>query len=333
KTSEAVARLENGETAVVLEISAFEDQGPPVITVSELKDETVPYAALKYAPLYFTAIITDDDAVASATFRWRADSVTTDDWMGELPMGYAGKDIWSVDLPIEEMLSLVPIALFDSTANIEFQIEAFDPSGNGAITPLFTMEISPPVASYTISDLDMTIDHELRGPEGTTLIVPSSAIPPFARDIPFLMRLTTHLIDEFPSPPQSAGDIGVIRTIDFEAMTPLIEEGTGDTLSASIPLPGFEHPVTLSLHYPQYAVTGMDEDLLGVYELNRATGTWIYVGGTVNPYGNLITISISSPGTFAVFFNPDFGYERGEVFSGITFSPNPFSPNGDGLYE
>ncbi|MFH1756086.1 MAG: glucodextranase DOMON-like domain-containing protein, partial [Candidatus Latescibacterota bacterium] len=109
KSAEAVARSENGQTAAVLEATAFEDQGPPVIDIGLISQETVPFTALINAPLYFTAIITDDDQVSSATFRWRADSSSTGAWFSEIAMGYAGSDLWSIDLPIDEVTANVPI--------------------------------------------------------------------------------------------------------------------------------------------------------------------------------------------------------------------------------
>ncbi len=54
KTAEAVARVEKGVKAVELEITAFEDQGPPVIDVGAIVNETVPFTALVNAPLYVT---------------------------------------------------------------------------------------------------------------------------------------------------------------------------------------------------------------------------------------------------------------------------------------
>ena len=143
KSPEAVARLENGLTACVLEATAFEDQGPPVITVEGLEDETIPFLA--NAPLYFPTIISDDDEVKEATLYWRADSVLAERWMGEVAMGYSGEDVWSVDLPVDEITSEVPMAPEDSTRNIEFMIEASDPSGNVSTTPIYTMEIFQPV--------------------------------------------------------------------------------------------------------------------------------------------------------------------------------------------
>ena len=53
----------------------------------------------------------------------------------------------------------------------------------------------------------------------------------------------------------------------------------------------------------------------------------------MNPFGNLLTANISNPGTYGVFYDPSMKFDPNQVLSGIVFSPNPFSPNGDGLYD
>ena len=329
KSTEAVARSEAGETAIVLEATAFEDQGPPVITVPDLIEETIHVIALVNAPLYFTAGIFDDDDVSRAVFYWRPDSDTTGTWAGELEMGYAGGDLWSVDLPIDEIAALVPIAQYDSTRNVEFVIEAQDPSGNTAATPLYTMEIPLPTVSFEVTGIDLTTDLDLLAPEGTFIHVPSTAILEEMRGLPFTFRLSPRYLSDFALPPQPATSINVIRTIELAAVV----EGVEPVDDVTYPVEEFENMIEIAFHYPQYAIGAIDENLLGVYEYNPRTATWIYVGGTVNPFGNLVTVKVRKTGSYGIFFNPTFTYDPGAIFSGVTFSPNPFSPNGDGLYE
>jgi hypothetical protein len=107
----------------------------------------------------------------------------------------------------------------------------------------------------------------------------------------------------------------------------------GGVLPGAIEPWDVEGPIEIAFHYPQYSVKGVDENLLAVYEYNETTDRWIYLGGTVNPYGNLITVAVKRLGTYGIFYDPSFRYNPGEVFSGVVFSPNPFSPNGDGLYD
>ncbi len=332
KTAEATDRSNNGITPCYIDMTTFEDQGPPAIDVGEKVSETVPFDPLVNAPLYYTAIVVDDDQVAGSTFRWRPDSTTTDTWFEELPMGYAGEDIWSVDLPVEDMLENVILAPLDSTWNIEFEIEAVDRSGNVTITPLQTMEINLPIETFVVSDIDMSEDFEVRAPEGTLIQIPTSAVQQDALDVRYNFKLTSEYSEEFEPEPPGATPVNVYRNVEFEAVFRMVEEG-GDTVDVTVPVPEFEDKIQISFHYPEYSIQNIDENLIGVYEYTESTGIWIYIGGTVNPYGNLITVAVSRPGTYALFYNPEFKYNPGEVFSGVVFSPNPFSPNGDGLYE
>ena len=332
KTAESTDRVNNGLTPCYIDMTTFEDQGPPAIDVGDKISETVPFDPLENAPLYYTAVIIDDDQVARSFFRWRPDSATTDTWQDELSMGYAGGDIWSVDLPAEDMLENVILAPLDSTWNIEFEIEAVDRSGNVTITPLQTMEINLPVETFAVYDIDMNEDFEVRAPEGTLTYIPTTAIPQNALDVRYNFKLSSEYSYEFGLEPPGATPVNVYRKIEFEAVFRMIEEG-GDTVDVTVPVPEFEDKISISFHYPQYSISGIDEDLIGVYEYTESTEKWIYIGGTVNPYGNLITVAVSRPGTYALFYNPEFRYNPGEIFSGVVFSPNPFSPNGDGLYE
>ncbi len=332
KTAESTDRVNNGLTPCYIDMTTFEDQGPPAIDVGDKISETVPFDPLVNAPLYYTAIVVDDDQVAGSTFRWRPDSTTTDTWFEELQMGYAGGDIWSVDLPVEDMLENVILAPFDSTWNIEFEIEAVDRSGNVTITPLQTMEINLPIETFVVPDIDMSEDFEVRAPEGTLIRIPTSAVPQDALDVRYNFKLTSEYSEEFEPEPPGATPINIYRKVEFEAVFRMVDEG-GDTVDVTVPMPEFENKISISFHYPEYNIRNIDEDLIGVYEYTETTGKWLYIGGTVNPYGNLITVAVSRPGTYALFYNPEFKYDPGEIFSGVVFSPNPFSPNGDGLYE
>jgi len=327
KKATAVARLEKGLTAVELEMTDFEDQGPPVISPSAIANETVRFSALVNSPLYYTALITDDDEVARATFHWRPDSTTGAAWAGEIPMGYATGDIWSVDLPIDEITSKVPVAALDSTRNIEFIITAEDPSGNVATSPLYTMEIPKPAPYFTADSLDLASDTTFTAPEGTIVTIPSAAIPASLRDGRWLFSLWPRYLSDLPLPPNHVTSINVIRTIGLGLVDLLVGNPT------LMPLLELEAPMEISLHYPQYSVTGLDENLLAIYELNPVTRTWIYLGGHVNPFGNLVTVSVRHTGTFGVFYDASVRYNPDDVFSGVVFSPNPFSPNGDGVYD
>jgi hypothetical protein len=102
----------------------------------------------------------------------------------------------------------------------------------------------------------------------------------------------------------------------------------------------FASPPTLTLHYPQYEVGGLDERLFGIFEWNDETQRWIAVGGKADRRSN--TVSVDAAGGFGeqtaedllgIFYWEalDFGDSRG--LAGVIAEPNPFSPNGDGVYD
>ncbi|OQX84596.1 MAG: hypothetical protein B6D63_04160 [Candidatus Latescibacteria bacterium 4484_7] len=136
-------------------------------------------------------------------------------------------------------------------------------------------------------------------------------------------RLYSENDRNFPLPPEPASTINVVRTIEISASNE-VENIYFDKLL---------EPFEITFHYPSYAIGQIDENLLAVYEFNRVTNTWVLVGGNVNPFGNLVTVDVQKTGTYGLFYDPSFKYNPGEVFSGVVFSPNPFSPNGDGIYD
>ena len=55
--------------------------------------------------------------------------------------------------------------------------------------------------------------------------------------------------------------------------------------------------------------------------------------GQVNEFGNAVTADIRRLGTYALFTDSRLGYDFSKGLSGVMADPNPFSPNGDGLYD
>jgi len=323
KSRTAVERARKGLTPCVLEATAFEDQGPPIISIENIENETIPIRPLFNAPLYFSANITDDDEVKEANIYWRADSVLTDTWMGTLRMGYVGKDIWNADFPLDEILSTVPLSPGDSTRNVEFVIEARDPSDKVTTSPPYTIEIFQPSTFFESKSIETDSIISIDGPEGSNITLTSAILPELPEGYHFDYRLYSGDPGDFPLPPHPATGINVIRTFEI-----LATDGASTT-----ELEEFDEPIEITIHYPNYYAKGIDEDLLAIYEFNPRTRTWVLMGGNVNPYGNMIKLLVNRTGTYGIFYDPNFRYSPGEVFSGVTFSPNPFSPNGDGIYD
>ena len=77
----------------------------------------------------------------------------------------------------------------------------------------------------------------------------------------------------------------------------------------------------------------MNERNFGLFGWVPDTERWIYEGGAGSPAGNAVTGEIADQGLFGVFSwdRLDVGSAKG--LTGVVVEPNPFSPNGDGLYE
>jgi hypothetical protein len=90
----------------------------------------------------------------------------------------------------------------------------------------------------------------------------------------------------------------------------------------------------LLLHYPQYEVGGLDEREFGIFRWNDETERWIFAGGTAGPETNtLIVAGIEDLGRYGVFHWEGLGFGDSRGLAGVLAEPNPFSPNGDGVYD
>jgi hypothetical protein len=139
-------------------------------------------------------------------------------------------------------------------------------------------------------------------------------------------------ICNIPDAIKSAPQVPPGRKLDvFRQVYLATADSLGGYLDHVGALPG---TAELSLHYPQaWVPRGGDENKIGLYEYHEASGRWVLVGGNVTVTGNNVTATVGRTGIFGLFLTEGLGYDPGEVISGITISPNPFSPNGDGLYD
>jgi hypothetical protein len=56
-------------------------------------------------------------------------------------------------------------------------------------------------------------------------------------------------------------------------------------------------------------------------------------GGAGNPEGRTVTGEVPGPGTYGIFYWESLDVGSADGLSGVLVEPNPFSPNGDGLYD
>jgi hypothetical protein len=345
---EALDRLAQGLAACSLEISAFEDTGPPVIRIIKDYGEVVRRTPLRDAPIAFTLEISDDYAVDHATFRYRPSSAAGA-WAVESPMGYVGNDLWSVDIPADWLDGNLIRSPVDGTRYLEFQVEAVDASAEHktTVSPVTTMQIEETADSLRLTAPLTAGEVRLRQVEGSTLVLNdvlrrrlvdlyreqtgstlSADSLSNVLEFGWELRQVTDGIRNAPAA-TDARPLGVTREVRLDL------GGAAETLLPDLPLvdrlPG---PLTLTLHYMQSDLpAGADEDQVAVFEYHAAANRWVLVGGNVNPDGNEVTINTDHAGTYGLFWARDLGYDTGEVVSGVTISPNPFSPNGDGLYD
>jgi hypothetical protein len=347
ESAEAVQRLDQGQTPVAIETSAFEDTGPPVVRIDRNAGEVVRRLPLRGAPLALTLQITDDWQVEDVTIRYRSLSTPGDAWDIETPMGFIGNDQFIVDLLPDWMDSNLVYSPIDSARYLEFEVTAHDPLQKETVSPVTTLQIDPVADCRDVAASLATTDLRLRTVDGSALTIADELHTALAarwaeqagshEDPDSLAGRLDLLLDGCVLPPEITGAptvpagaaLGVYRDLYLDG---LLATET-DTTTAGFPdrLPG---EIEVTLHYPQAWVPhGGDENSIGLYEFNERSGRWILIGGHVNPVGNMVTATVNHLGAFGLFLSGEIAYDPGEVVSGILISPNPFSPNGDELYD
>ena len=343
---EALERLALGLTPVAIEMSLFEDTGPPVIDTGGKGSVVTVVAPILEAPLAMAVKITDDFRVDRALFRYRSTGFEGEGWDREVPMGFLGQDNWVVDILPSWLDSNLVYSPIDSTRYLEFEVEATDPLDKTSISPVTTLQIEKNAfCRPQDADLD-TEDILLLQVDGALLNVPEKTRSKL---------IDQHFAEAWTGEPVDPDTLVGVAQIQWDLCNiqeavkkaPVIPEGrplgvfrqvflaTADTLGGYIDY-GKEIPgnLQLSLHYPQdWVPQGLDENLITLYHYNPESDRWILVGGNVTPTGNNVTATINEVGTYGLFITEANNYDPGEVISGITISPNPFSPNGDGLYD
>ncbi len=348
ETDRAVARLERGETPCALEMSKQVDTGPPVIRIERNKGEVVQRLPLADAPIAFSVEIEDDTGVQDAVFRYRDASDAAEGWTFEVPMGYAGDGLWTVDLPQAWVDTALVSSPIDGARYVEFEIEARDYGTDEdepkvAVSPVTTLQLDPAVDTLWIQEPMDAGDTVLRHVDGSVLRVPDA------------LRWELLVAGAARHPGGiDADSLATVASLGWEIGQPAASIRNAPAVPAGTPLDAFRSvsldmgddqwstvldgrlPRTfdLTLHYLQDVVPeGADEQKIGLYEYHAANGRWVLVGGNVNASGNLVTASVDHEGVYGLFWTPELAYDPGEVISGITVSPSPFSPNGDGLFD
>lgn len=338
---QAIARREARLTPCAIEMSTFEDTGPPVVGLTAGAADMIEQEPLAGASLSFLVPISDDYQVAEAQFRYRPTNYAGAGWAVAETMGFEGADLWNVDLLPEWIAANLAASPVDGARFLEFQIVARDALDKVTTSPVLTMRIAPAAdclgLTAPLTGEELTVRHadgtRLRASAAWVGALAASAAgeawtgPELAVDTTSLhlrMCVVPEAVAAAPTVPAGRGlgvyrDLSVVR-LERDAPPQRLDRWPG--------------PVDISLHYPQaWVPEGMDEARIGLYEYLARANRWVLVGGHVNDSGNVVTAQLNHAGTFGLFWTEGLAQDAGEVVSGITVSPNPFSPNGDGLYD
>jgi len=239
----------------------------------------------------------------------------------------------------------------DSTRYLEFEIMADDPNvpeaGNiETVSPVTTLQILPTatcrlqakaldgenISLLQVDGSQLKLSERLRSQLVARHLAQAWTGGDVAADT---MGSRIALEWDICSAPAGLGSAPVVPTGRALGVYRGVTLATTDSLGGRLPYDG-DVPGTLelSLHYPQaWLPAGADEQLVAMYQYNEVAGRWILVGGNVTSTGNNVTATISRAGTYGLFLTEAVAAGSDEVLSGLTVSPNPFSPNGDGLYD
>jgi hypothetical protein len=159
-------------------------------------------------------------------------------------------------------------------------------------------------------------------PDGTILEMPPGALDPGSTVALSVPDATT-----FQEPPAST------TQSPFATNGPLTP--TGLYRRVSLPDKGkttFRKPSRLTFHYTADQVSG-DQNRLRLYRWSETTQRWARWGGRVGASAGIVLADITQTGIYGLFIDPDVSGALDTVIDDVHFDPNPFSPNGDGLYD
>nr|MBC8424090.1 hypothetical protein [bacterium] len=345
----ALRRLEDGETPCAVEMSAFEDTGPPVIKVVKDFGEVMLREPLIDAPIAFSIEIVDDNEVGLADFNYRSTKPSASVWDEEgVAMGYVGNDLWSVDLPAAWLDTALVVSPVDDMRYVEFEIYAedidyLDYEATGTQAPVTTVQIAPAQDSLYVRESLESGDITLRHVDGARLRIDDQLRAVLIET--YQTQTGSDLATDSLSTVLQAG-FGIANVAPVVTSAPPIPRATplgiyrsvsldvGDSLSVLPLTDRFDRPATLSLHYTEtHLPPGRPESKVAMYEYLPGSDRWILIGGHVNLRANTVSAAVDHAGVYGLFWTDELQFETSEVISGITISPNPFSPNGDGLYD
>jgi hypothetical protein len=327
-TDEAESRFEDNKVACVVEASFAVDTSPPIIAPFPGDPELahIPWLALDGAPAVISTEVSDVTGIGAARLHWYP--VGQPALRESVDMFNLAGDVWAADIPRDDIVANTHVVTLNKTGSarvLEGWVYARDASlnENAIRTSLLTFGIPEPWAAsqtITIGDtLASTDQRDLVFADGTVLSIEGSNLPGSGETLDFTLTPVSEAMADLENIRDDMEFVGVARTLTASAdgRSPVELEGEP----------------TLTLHYPQYEVGGLDESDFGLFEWMSETERWILVGGGASPTSNTVASRIRGLGLFGVFYWEALDVGDSEGLSGVLVEPNPFSPNGDGLYD
>jgi hypothetical protein len=327
-TEDALRRFDENKNACVIEASFAVDTSPPVITpLPEDPDVAhIPWIALNGAPLVVWTTISDVNGVAGARFNWHPVGDPTRG--GSVRMLNLAGDVWAADIAHEDLVAstnLVSLLKTGEARVIVGSIYAVDATANANDTETTPREIAVPepwALSQTIENVEdiapVASERRIVFQDGTILSVGEGDVSGNPDGVDLTLTPATESEINLSDIRDDMEFVGVARRLDTHVASGTLE---------------FTAPPTLTLHYPGYDVGSLDERKFGIFVWYPDTERWISLGGGVSPASNTVAVAGDQDGLFGVFYWEalDFGGSTG--LAGVVAEPNPFSPNGDGLYD
>ncbi len=323
----AVKRFNEGLMACVLEATFSEDVSPPTITpFNRYLFGHAPWRVMKHSPASFWTMIEDQSDIEEVIFRWRP----LGQWYwNETEMGQIVDTYWVADIDPDTLFADVPaVELVSGAEGLPFEAEIYarDEFGNEGKSEFLTFGVmEEELASQTFEDVqreDVLITYD-----GTFAIMPDTTVADgYDR---FDVTVT----------PMSANQDPMVDLENLRDGMRYLDVGrrieiTGYSRTDTTVLGELDNSVVLALHYPSYLRDVLSDDyLVGLFGFNRVTDRWISVPGTRNKWGTAVRAEMYEAGDFGLFTDRRLAYDTGKGLSSVAAEPNPFSPNGDGLYE
>jgi hypothetical protein len=354
---EALRRFADQQRAVQLEATRFIDERPPTVRLRNAVDDrlVVPGQILLEGPVVLGADIFDDGGVASATLYWRTAGEDVSQRRA-VPMGRVRSDIemdgtlWVADLRWEDVAAATdegeipdPDDLAAHVRYILIDIDAVDLVGNSTATgdvrdPIPVELPVEPVARIRYPDLlareaDGRVVVDLN--EGSQWSIDASTLSALAGgdpDTEFELVLDAVPQAELALDRRIGSNETVLgsdnRFLGIGRRITLWQISGSDTTEVN----RLPEPAQLSLHFPRYLLGNERASDLQFFRYEPRTDRWVLLGGHGERSGSSVTTLTRDLGLFGVF-TTSFDIDTDKAITGLQLTPNPFSPNDDGLYD